>query len=263
MIINHNKKNKLITKKDCTCINPVVKEKSFNEEVILDYDKVGHVYNYNGKQLKSVTEYLKKYYGKFELELIAKVCGKSWGVEPQAVIDLWDSNKDISSLFGTAIHDALEHYEKFSNLGGVISKTREQDENYALPKHPLLKRIILEFIKINPIKGQVMAEVLLTDIKSGLGGRADRLVILDREKKICRIGDYKINVESDKIEKNLKPFEPFNTLPANKITKYQIQLSIYANMLQKAGWTVTGLDVYVYEDKWKYYDLPILQVLTK
>lgn len=264
MIIDYNKKTntKLITKKECTCINPVVKEKSFNESIELDYDKIGHIYTYNGKQLQSVTEYLKKFYSKFELEIIAKTCGKKWGVEPQAIIDLWDSNKESASYFGSAIHACLEHYEKYEHLGEVISKVREENENYAFPKHPLLKRIIQEFININPIKGQVMTEVLITDVKNGLGGRADRIVILDKEKKVCRIGDYKINVESDKIDKNLKPLEPFNTLPATKITKYQIQLSIYANMLQKAGWTVTGLDIYIYEDGWKYYDLPVIQVLT-
>jgi len=264
MIINHNKKPKLITNKECTCINPVVKEKSFNEDIELDYDKIGHIYLYNGKQLESVTEYLKKFYSEFELEIIAKTCAKKWGVEPQAIIDLWDSNKESASTFGSALHSALEHYEKFEHLGAVISKVREEDENYALPKHPLLKKIILEFIKINPINGQVITEVLITDVNNGMGGRADRIVVLDKAKKICRIGDYKINVESDMIDKKkLKPLAPFDSLPANKITKYQIQMSIYANMLQKEGWTVEGLDIYIFEDGWKYYSLPVLQVLTK
>jgi len=263
MIINNKTTNtKLVTKKECICINPVVKEKSFNENIELDYDKVGHIYKYNGKQLESVTEYLKKFYSKFKLEIIAKTCAKNWGVEPQAIIDLWDSNKESTSLFGTAIHSSLEHYEKFEHLGEVISKIRENKENYALPKHPLLKSIIQEFININPIKGQVITEVLITDVENGMGGRADRIVVLDRAKKVCRIGDYKINVESDKIDRNLKPLAPFNTLPANKITKYQIQMSIYANMLQKAGWTVEGLDIYIYEDGWKYYAMPVIKVLT-
>jgi hypothetical protein len=109
----------------------------------------------------------------------------------------------------------------------------------------------------------VLTEVLITDIKNGLCGRTDRLVVLDWDKKICRVGDYKINVDASEIMSRHKALPPFNKLPMNKITKYQIQMSIYANMLQKSGWTVTGLDVYVYEDEWQYYPLEVLQVLDK
>ena len=135
------------------------------------------------------------------------------------------------------------------------------EENYALPKHPILRQIVQDFIKINPVKGQVMTEVLITDVKNGLAGRADRIVIIDKEKKICRIGDYKVNVESGKSDKNLKPAEPFHDLPPTKVTKYQIQMSLYANMLQRSGWTVTGLDVYILEDSWVHYEMAVLQVL--
>lgn len=261
LITNKKKSNTLVVKKECNCINPVVVEKSFNEGVELEYDKLGHVYRYHGQVLDSTTSFLKKYYKPFELEMIAKTCGKSWGVDPQVVIDIWDSNKNSSALFGTAIHDTLEHYEKHEHIGDVISQTRGEEDNYALPKHPFLRKIVLDFIAINPIKGKVMTEVLITDVSNGLAGRADRIVIIDEKNKICRLGDYKVNVDSDKVDKNHKASAPFDSLPANKLTKYQIQMSIYANMLQKSGWTVTGLDVYIFEDGWRYYELPVLQVL--
>lgn len=107
----------------------------------------------------------------------------------------------------------------------------------------------------------MLTEVLLTDVNQGYGGHADRIVILDKKKKICRVGDYKINVGAESISAKDKPSAPFNHLPGNKITKYQLQMSIYANMLQKSGWTVEGLDVYIYEESWKYYPLDILNVI--
>ena len=82
------------------------------------------------------------------------------------------------------------------------------------------------------------------------------------DKKICRIGDYKINVEATVVSSKDKALAPFNTLPANKITKYQIQMSIYANILQRSGWTVQGLDVYILEDGWQYYPLEVLKVIV-
>lgn len=259
-LITHSKKPVKKTK-ECTCVNPTVIEKSFNENIELEYDKVGHIYRYNGQALDSVTSFIKKYYKPFELEMIAKTCAKSWNVSPEDIIDIWEDNKNSSALFGTAIHDTLEHYEKHKKVGEQISSQRGEDENYALPKHPILRKIVKDFVSINRINGEVLTEVLITDIKNGLAGRGDRIVVQDWDKKICRIGDYKINVEADKPDKNHKPSAPFDGLPPTKVTKYQIQMSLYANMLSKFGWTVTGLDVYVLEDEWKYYELPVLKII--
>ena len=96
---------------------------------------------------------------------------------------------------------------------------------------------------------------------TGVCGQADLIVVLDEKKKICRVQDYKININSEEISSNLKPLAPFDKLPANKITKYQLQLSVYANLLEKSGWKVEGLDVFVYEDKWKHFELSVLKVL--
>lgn len=241
--------------------NPVLFKQSFNENVQVGFEEVEHTYVYKDKPLQGITNFIHKFYTDFDLELVAKSCSKYWNLDPQKIVDLWDSNKKISSLFGTAIHNAIEHYEIWEKTGKYISEQRKVEENYALPNHPLLKQIILDFIKINPIKGEVVTEALITWVEGGLCGHADRVVILDKEKKICRVGDYKINVEAEKKEKNLKPLAPFDGLPANKISKYQLQMSCYANMLEKSGWTVQGLDVYVYEDSWKYYSLPVLQVI--
>lgn len=241
--------------------NPVLFKKSFNEDVVVGYEDIGHKYTYNDKQLTGVTEYTKKFYSTFELEMVAKSCGKNWDIDPQVVVDLWESNKRIAQEFGTAIHNALEHYEIWSSTGEMISAKREDEENYALPNHPALRNIIKEFIAINPVHGEVVTEALITWIDGGLCGRADRIVILDKDKKVCRVGDYKINVDSEKKDKNYKVSAPFDTLPNTKITKYQIQMSIYANMLEKSGWTVEGLDLYVYDSEWKYTPLPVLQVV--
>ena len=85
--------------------------------------------------------------------------------------------------------------------------------------------------------------------------------LLDKKKKICRIQDYKINVNSEEIKSSDAPLGEFSKLPANKLTKYQLQMSFYANMLEKSGWKVEGLDVFVYEDNWIHHELEVLKVI--
>lgn len=192
---------------------------------------------------------------------MSSVSAKSWGVEQQDVKDLWESNTKLSSSFGTIVHNALEHYDRFMKLGEAIREKRELIENYAMPKHPILKSIISGFKEIYTGDGEIIPEALITDVSGGYCGHADRILIIDNKNKICRIQDYKINVGSEDITSSMKASVPFNELPANKITKYQLQMSFYANMLQKSGWTVQGLDVFVLEDEWKVFNLEVLKVI--
>lgn len=236
-------------------------KKSFNEDIEINYDPLPHTYHYEGKKLVSATEYIKRFYKPFDAETISEVSAKSWGVKQQEVKDLWQMNGELTADLGTVIHKALELYVKYQELGQKISDKRGMDGNYAMPKHPLLKSIIEGFIEIDKSKGKIAAEVLVTDIKKGMCGHADRVEIIDLKKKICRVQDFKININSEDIDKYSKVLAPFDSLPANKLSKYQLQMSIYANMLQEAGWTVEGLDVFVYEDCWKHYKLDVLKVI--
>ncbi len=237
-------------------------KKSFNEEgVEVQFEPIAHTYHYKDKPLIGATDYIKRFFKPFDAETMAEVSANSWGVEAGQVKDLWDSNGKLTALFGTVVHNALELYNNHNSMGQVISEKKKLEDNYALPKHPILKSIIEGFIAIDKTKGDIYSEVLITDVESGVCGHADRVVVLDKKKKICRVGDFKVNINSEEIDKNSKVLAPFQDLPANKLSKYQLQMSIYANMLQKSGWVVDGLDVYVYEDTWKHFELPVLKVL--
>lgn len=131
-----------------------------------------------------------------------------------------------------------------------------------MPKHPILKQIINGFIEVNKTNGErLVSEALVSNIELGICGRPDLILILDEKNKVCRVQDFKINVNSEEKKSALKPLAPFDTLSANKITKYQLQMSIYANLLEKSGWSVTGLDVFVYEEIWKHFELPVLKII--
>lgn len=241
-----------------------VTKKSFNEGVEVQFEPIHHTYSIGSVPLIGATNYIKKFYKEFDVETMSGVSAKSWGVNQQDVKDLWESNGDLTSMFGTVVHNALEQYENFRAMGSTVQAKKELPDNYAMPRHPILKKIVEEFALItsgNDSKWSVVPEALITDVGGGFCGTADRILILDQENKICRVQDYKVNINSDEIKKSMKALTPFDTLPANKITKYQIQMSFYANMLQKSGWTVEGLDVFIYEDEWKTYHLNVLEVI--
>lgn len=238
------------------CIN------SFNEEGIkIEFEPVSHTYFYQEKQLTGVTEYIKKFYKPFDTETISSILESKWGIPKKVIEGMWKINGDITSDFGTVVHKLLEYYEKYKSFGDIISSKQQIEDNYCLPKHPVLRKIITEFLLMPQQKGEVVTEALVSSIKDNICGQADRIKIIDKDKKICRVGDIKVNINSEGVDKKYKILPPFETLPSNKLSKYQLQMSVYANMLQKSGWVVEGLDVYVYEDGWKYFELPVLKVI--
>lgn len=238
-------------------ISKTIKLKSFTEGgVEVDYDDIKHAYSHKGTPLVGATAFISKFTGKFDAPMVAKNCEKSWGVGANEILDMWESNKNVAMDFGTLVHKALEHYHNNKALGAKIMESRGTDENPALPKHPILRDIILGFDAITAEDaGVVISEILATDVKNGRCGQIDRLVVVDADKKICRVQDYKINVSSEEVSSKNKLLKPYDTLPATKLSKYQLQLNFYAQMLEASGWTVQGIDVFVYEDEWKKFEL--------
>lgn len=261
LFAKYSEKGALKVSEISTAVTTTIKLKSFNEEgVEVDFDPIAHTYTYNGVRLQGATTFIKQYYKEFDSKMIAEASAKAWEVDAGAVERLWNSNGDTAGEFGTLLHKLLEHYEENKELGGIIQDKKKLEENYAMPKHPILRQIIKGFLEVDQTTGKLYREVLITDVKRGYCGQADRLVVTGDKTAI--IEDYKINVDSEKEDKNNKAKAPFDILPANKITKYQLQMSIYANMLEATGWNVTGLKVYVLEDQWKSFDLPVLKVLN-
>ena len=252
----------------------IITKYSFSEpDVIVDFNETKHIYNmrYNGgtKVLKGGTTFIKRFYEPFDSAKIARQCSKYWGVSAKDIEEMWASNGNVSGLLGTTVHLALEHYINFEKIGQTITETRQKsgkdvDDNYAMPKHPFLKKTIISLNKLTKKLDKkykvekVVAEALVTDSATGWGGLVDRLAILDKKNKIARIQDYKVNIGAEKEEPHSKPKPPFSHLPANKLTKYALQLSFYASILKKHGWTIEGLDVFIFENRWVHHTLDLI-----
>ena len=236
------------------------KMKSWNEDIEVEMTE-DHKYFYEGKRLESGSKFASSFYKKFDADGIAKNCEKSWGVPAQDIQDMWKSGGNVSSDFGSAIHQALEHYFNHRNTAKTIGENKKDDEDRAMPKHPILKKIVTDFVELAKIKDTVVTEAFVTYVKGSKCGQIDQLIVIDEKKKICDIHDFKINVESEDISSNHKASAPYDTLPNNKLTKYYIQMKFYKEVLEATGWTVRNLKAFVYEEEWKMFDLTNLEMV--
>ena len=227
--------------------------KSFNEDIDIDFNEKYHTYKHNGVQLTCFSTWVKQYYKPFPASIVATIMSKKHDVPKEDILGMWKSNGLLSANLGNLVEEAVQYYEEYESLGDDLGN------NNAMPKHPMLKKIVTEYFDLVRDDGEVIHQALITDVSTKKAGTADKLIVLDWDKKLCRLQDFKANIEAEKIDSKMKPLAPFSHLPANKLTKYQIQMSFYAHLLEKHGWTVEGLDALVYEDTWKVYPLEVLR----
>lgn len=216
---------------------------TFTGETI-NYDDVKHKYTtLDGRPLVGASSYAKQFGGTFNREAVLTKTASSWGVDRDALGDLWDINGRISNEFGSSIHTAMEAWFKHKDMGAKIASHKGHEHNYALPKNVHIRDIVLTFVNtFGDMQG--IPEALVSAISLRMAGRIDLIHV--KGEKVCRIGDYKTN----------------NELDADKIFKYQNQLSFYACILKHHGWTVEGLDIYHHDgEKWKGIPLDVLPVV--
>jgi len=225
---------------------------SFNEKIDIFFDVEKHEYEYKGKILKSASTFIKKFEEQFNSERVSLSSSRKWGVDQEELLELWASNGEAASLFGTAIHNVLEHYYKHKKLGAKIQQVAGKDKNAALPNHPFLQQLIFELDKIRT-DGETYQEVCISQVKKGLCGQIDDLLIVDRKNKICRIRDYKITFDILVNKEDLKA--PFAYLGGNKLAKNFLQLCFYGYLLSLSGWTIEGIDIFNWNGEWKKYSL--------
>ena len=221
--------------------------KSFNEGIDILFDPIEHTYHYKDRQFLSASSFIKDYTEEFDSIKMAYMVSEKTGVSQATIVDVWSSNGNIAAGFGTAIHNVLEHYYKYKEVGAKMKET-----NAAMPNHPFLRQLITELDKIK-VDGETHQEVLISHQKKNICGQVDDLLILDAKKKICRIRDYKIT--ADILVEKGKLGAPFHTMKSNKLSKNYIQLAFYSYMMMAAGWKVEGIDIFNWNGEWTKYSL--------
>lgn len=205
--------------------------KTFTGETIL-YNKLTHKYtDTDGNLLLSASQYAKSIKPIFNKEMIIPAVAKKYKVDGAIIDKMWTANGNISLTFGNAIHYAMEQWFKYK-------KHSCGEKEYNLPKHPFLREVVTSF----PDKDKnILSEVIISDVKNKMVGRAD---LLKKLKSLALIvADYKSDA---KIKDNLK-------------FHFQ-QLSFYATMLINHGYKVDSLVVWNYVEKWVKYKSEVLTI---
>lgn len=220
---------------------------TFTGETIIYYDQgTDHYYtNQAGVKLMSGSHYAANLSPKFDKAMILPKTAKAWDVDEVSLDRIWSLNGDISTSYGTSVHNALEVYHLYHEIGAKVQEVKGLDYNYVLPKNDTLRAVVLQFVE--KFGADAIPEVMVSDVANLRAGQIDRLQILDEKKKLCRIGDFKTNTE----------------LNDKKILQYQHQLSFYAEILKQHGWTVEGLDIFhlQQDNTWELIDLEVLPVV--
>ena len=168
-----------------------------------------------------------------------------------ALLEMWDLNRVASTGYGTAIHAALENYDRFYKLGDKTKKVQvlktktNVGPNKALSKNPFLAKIVTDFhdkfggdyIRLN--------EQFIWTHEEKLCGSIDRVKVIDSEKKIIRIQDFKTDGDIHEKKYQIKESVFKKEMGNELLDLHWLQLSFYAYILTKYyGYTVEGLDVY-------------------
>jgi hypothetical protein len=221
--------------RELTNSSHVVLKDIFGQKI--NFDSPSHIYtNDKGQIYLSGSKYADRFAKEFPGDIISKKMADKSGIEQQLILDAWTAKSDVSSGFGTAIHLALENYSKY----GAMSK--KLDKPYHLHDHPVINKCVKEFFK-GRSKEIALSEALVIDHERRLAGTIDRLLLVNKKKKVCRVQDYKTNAEIKK-----------------KLATYWHQLSFYASILQGKGWTVEGLDIFHWDGTWHNYESEVLEV---
>lgn len=226
--------------------------------VELLFDKVAHKYtDADGFEYLSGSVFSGRYKNKFDADAISANVANKYDVPQQEVKDMWSLNGEVSTSLGTAVHNALELYGKYLQ---VSLKTKGTNES-ALTKNPIIKPIVESFFAGKEDEN-ALYEVFVADETYGLCGFIDRLLIVDKDRKICRVQDYKTNHNINKSETILPPFK--GVVPSTTLGAYWLQLSFYAFILQQHGWTVEGLDIFNWEgNEWKKYTNDVVDISSE
>lgn len=218
------------------------------------YDKA-HTYWIGKKQLTSVTTWVGTFFEKFDAKRIARMLSKFPANKKLKHGMRWflkDWKARANS--GTTVHEYLEWYvnddlpEDFYNLGTEIEKSKyEQGVRY-----------------LKTIKGDLQAELKVYDEELLLAGTIDLIETL--EDGSINLIDWKTNKKLNKKgyqgKKGIKP--PLTEYDDCHMTKYGLQLSTYAYILERQGYKIDHLYIcHLKEDSYKLIEVGYDKGLVK
>ena len=212
------------------------------------FDTVNHkAFDKNGHELLSGSRAEKIFAPEFDPRYPAKAVAKSTGTTFDDVISIWENNRDLSSAYGTLIHESLEKYLKYAPVLRKIDENKEREHTAKNWMPEALGEIVDKFVATSGIKESDNVEVR---IKHGTRTGIVDLLLLDG--KEFTLMDYKIMPKVKEVK-----YKVFG-----KETKYTIQQSFYADIIEDCGYKCRGIFLWNWDGKdWK--KIPLKRVNTR
>lgn len=209
-----------------------------------------HRYTRLNTNYDSVSSVINFFQEDFPEEMMAAACAKRDGVSVAEILKQWKDKRDEACRWGTAVHTALEKQE----LG-------EYDESEIYPEYRERIPPIIESYKAwrAEIKGKSKPESILFSDDYQVAGTVDLPIM---QGKHVDVYDFKTNEKIDFVSKYNKWLkEPFGYLTDCKYTRYAIQLSIYAYMLELKGLKPRKLCILWFDETGRLheYNLPYMR----
>jgi len=229
-------------------------------------DQWHHFWTADGRRYLSASRFASKFVEPFPAQFILPKMAKAYGGTEELHQAIWSLKGDVSTLFGKAVHAGIELYGRHHEMGAKTGA--KEGINKALTDQPHIKKIVEDFFNGDDvhkpgfdsrrINEDAEYEVQIIDEKNARIAEVDRVKFVNREKKIIRIQDYKTNFDVLAKEKMLAPFE---SMPANQLSKYWLQLSFEAEIAKEAGYIVEGLDIFhLTADGWVTYSSEVIDI---
>lgn len=170
------------------------------------FDEISHTYTVNGKELTSVTKWVEQFVPEFNANIVSAVMSRKSEMTPEEIRAKWDLKGRIARSQGDWVHDSIQYYLKYD---------------------PEFTNEPVEAFKKHQTDNQYYSETIVYDEE--FAGTIDLIEVLG-DKKV-KIHDFKTNENLHKKKGKLKA--PYKDLDNTPLNKYRLQLSKYAQMLEK------------------------------
>lgn len=206
------------------------------------FDEASHTYtDEDGNEYLSGSTFAHMFEKEFPRESIAVKTATKREVDPAQVLEGWDSKGQVSLLWGTTIHKAIETKIKYDE---------EVNDSY-------LASLVADLHEQLPEK--LFSEVFVCDNEERLCGFIDCLVQIDG--KDCEIYDWKTGDIYKKTSLNDLGRELFPDFKQQTFSLYILQLNFYRYILEKKGYNVKGMKIWALGgEHWTPVEVPKVEI---
>jgi len=207
-----------------------------------------HKYKVGKRELVSVTTFLKKYFSEFDATKIANLkvmlskrsCNlKGIPYNEECKVSFWKKKWKESAEHGSRVHGMVEAWVNNPNDTTILEGKDDKD----VAKFGHAVNWLSEYLTALPSM-KLVSEVIIYDEEMGLAGQIDDLCEIEYSDgaKVYDILDLKTNEKiTTEGYRGKKAEPPINYMDDCSMSKYILQMCLYAFMLEKQGKKINEL----------------------